>query len=122
MTDRLDEHVEIDGFAYHGVEAGIDRADPIPGARASRAGNGGRRAALRGGQSADVADQVVAGMARHADVRDHHVGMPCSERSLRFEHGGRRHDARAMHFERLRQQCARRRIVIDDQQFHSRAR
>jgi hypothetical protein len=68
MSDRLDEQVEIDRLGNDRVEPGVHRPCAVFGTRVSGARDRRRPAALVGGQAAHAANQLVAVLARHADV------------------------------------------------------
>jgi len=68
MNDRVDEEVEVDGFRDHRIEPRAHGARAVFGARMAGARDGRRPAALVVGKIAHTANQLVAVLARHADI------------------------------------------------------
>jgi len=68
MNDRVDEEVEVDGLRDHRIEPRVHGARAVFGARMAGARDGRRPATLVGGKIAHVANQLVAVLARHADI------------------------------------------------------
>jgi len=122
MSDGFDEQVEVDRFRDHGIESRVHRTRTILGARVARARDRRDPPAFARRQVAHAPDEVVAVLARHADVRDHQVGMPQHERLPRFaRRRGRAHVGPAS-LQRFRQQRAGIGIVVDDQELQVRPR
>jgi len=94
----------------------VHRTQAILGTRVPGARDGGRRATFARGQVAHAPDQFVSGLARHVDVRNDEIGVPGDEGASRLAGAADRAHVPAAHRERIGEQIARVRIVVDDQQ------
>ena len=122
IHDRAHQQVEVDGLGNDSVETRVHRARPILVAGVSSARDRRRASAFVRRKIANAADQLVTVLSRHADVRDHQIGMPDDEGLPGLARGRRCAHARAARLERFGEKRPRRRIVVDNQKLQLRLR